>query len=49
MVGLAGSLCGVLTFACDQPTAREVAKCMLGPEIADSEGRFQMRLAKSAT
>lgn len=37
MVGLAGALCGILTFSCDRKTAREVAKCMLGPEIADSE------------
>ena len=37
MVGLAGALCGVLTFSCARKTARELAKCMLGPEIADSE------------
>ena len=37
MVGIAGGLCGVLTVACDKKTAGEVAKCMLGPEIADSE------------
>jgi hypothetical protein len=37
MVGIAGGLCGVLTVACDKKTACEVAKCMLGPEIADSE------------
>lgn len=37
MVGLAGALCGILTFSCDRKTAREVAVCMLGPEIADSE------------
>ena len=36
MVGLAGSLCGVLTIRCDAKTARQVAKCMLG-EMADSE------------
>ncbi|HUB03233.1 MAG TPA: chemotaxis protein CheX [Terriglobales bacterium] len=36
MVGLAGSLCGILNVSCDRNTAREVAKCMLGPEIADS-------------
>ena len=46
MVGLAGSLCGILTFACDQPTAREVAKCMLGPEIADSEGQVSDALGE---
>jgi len=37
MVGLAGALCGILTVCCDKETARELAKCMLGPEIADSE------------
>ncbi len=37
MVGLAGGLCGILTFSSDRDTARELAKCMLGPEIADSE------------
>jgi chemotaxis protein CheX len=37
MVGLAGALCGILTFSCDGKTAREVAKSMLGAEIADSE------------
>ncbi len=37
MVGLAGGLCGILTFSSDRDAARELAKCMLGPEIADSE------------
>jgi outer membrane protein OmpA-like peptidoglycan-associated protein len=37
MVGLAGALCGILTFSCGPKTARAVAKAMLGPEIADSE------------
>ncbi len=37
MVGLAGALCGILTLCCDRKTAREMATCMLGPEIADSE------------
>ena len=37
MVGLAGALCGILTLTCNKETARELAKCMLGPEIADSE------------
>jgi chemotaxis protein CheX len=37
MVGLAGALCGILTFTCDPKTAREVAAAMVGPEIADSE------------
>jgi chemotaxis protein CheX len=36
MVGLAGSLCGVLTVRCDAGTACQVAKCMLG-DTADSE------------
>jgi outer membrane protein OmpA-like peptidoglycan-associated protein len=36
MVGLAGSLCGVLTVRCDAETARRVAKSMLG-DTADSE------------
>lgn len=37
MVGLAGSLCGILTVCCNRKTAFELAKSMLGPEIADSE------------
>jgi len=37
MVGIAGALCGILTISCSKNTAREVAKCMLGPEISDSE------------
>jgi len=37
MVGIAGALCGILTISCDKATAREIAKHMLGPEIADSE------------
>ena len=36
MVGMAGSLCGILTVCCDAKTARHVAKCMLG-DTADSE------------
>ena len=36
MIGLAGSLCGVLTVGCDAPTARLIAKGMLGG-IATSE------------
>ncbi len=35
-VGLAGSLCGVLSVSCDAGTARQIAHHMLG-EIADSE------------
>jgi len=37
MVGIAGALCGILTVSCDKKTAREIGKCMLGPEITDSE------------
>ena len=37
MVGLAGALCGILTVCCQRKTARELAKCMLGPDIADAE------------
>jgi len=37
MVGIAGGLCGILTISCNKKTACEIAKCMLGPEIADSE------------
>ncbi|MBZ5657319.1 MAG: chemotaxis protein CheX [Acidobacteriia bacterium] len=36
MIGLAGSLCGVLTVCCGAHTAKQVAKCMLG-DIASSE------------
>ncbi len=37
MVGIAGALCGILTVSCDKKTAGEIAKCMVGPEIAESE------------
>lgn len=37
MVGLAGALCGILTFCCDAKTAGELAKRMLG-DTATSEG-----------
>lgn len=37
IVGLAGALCGMLTFSCDPKTARAVAQGMLGAEIAASE------------
>ncbi|MFZ3342135.1 MAG: chemotaxis protein CheX [Terriglobales bacterium] len=37
MVGIAGGLCGILSVTCDKKTAREIAKAMLGPDIADSE------------
>jgi chemotaxis protein CheX len=33
MIGLAGSLCGVLSVCCDAETARELAKCMLGDSV----------------
>jgi chemotaxis protein CheX len=36
MVGLAGSLCGIVTVCCDAKTAHQVAKCMLG-EATDTE------------
>lgn len=37
MVGIAGALCGILTISCSKKAARDVAICMIGPEIADSE------------
>ncbi len=37
MVGLAGALCGVLTFRCRPQSATQIATRMLGPEIASSE------------
>jgi chemotaxis protein CheX len=46
MVGLAGALCGILTFCCDRKTARDLAKCMLGPEIADSEDQISDALGE---
>jgi chemotaxis protein CheX len=39
MVGLAGALCGILTFACGSQAASQIAKRMLGPEIANSEAQ----------
>jgi chemotaxis protein CheX len=36
MVGMAGSLCGILTVCCDAKTACQLAKCRLG-YTADSE------------
>lgn len=39
MVGLAGALCGILTFCCGSQAASQIAKRMLGPEIANSEGQ----------
>jgi len=46
MVGLAGALCGILTFCCDRTTARELAKCMLGPEIADADDQVSDALGE---
>lgn len=46
MVGLAGALCGLLTFSCAPKTAREVAKAMLGPEIAESEDQVSDALGE---
>ncbi|MFZ1916441.1 MAG: OmpA family protein [Terriglobales bacterium] len=46
MVGLAGALCGILTICCDRKTAREMATCMLGPEIADSEDQVSDALGE---
>lgn len=46
MVGLAGSLCGILTFSCDSKTARELAKCMLGPEVANSDNEVSDALGE---
>jgi chemotaxis protein CheX len=46
MVGLAGSLCGILTVRCDAKTAFQVAKSMLGDnaksedEVADALGEI---------
>lgn len=46
MVGLAGSLCGVLTVCCDRKTAYQVAKSLLGDtatseeEVADALGEI---------
>ena len=37
VVGLAGALCGMLTFSCSPKTARAVAQGMLGAEVAASE------------
>jgi chemotaxis protein CheX len=39
IVGLAGSLCGVVTVGCAQQTAARIAQWMLG-EMADSEGQM---------
>jgi chemotaxis protein CheX len=37
MVGLAGSLCGILTLGCGSQAATRIATRMLGPEIANSK------------
>ncbi|MFY9561134.1 MAG: chemotaxis protein CheX [Terriglobales bacterium] len=39
MIGLAGALCGVLTFRCGSQAAGQIAARMLGTEIASSEGQ----------
>jgi len=46
MVGIAGALCGILTISCDKVTAREIARHMLGPEIADSEEQISDALGE---
>ena len=46
MVGIAGALCGILTVSCDKKTAREVARCMLGPEITESEEQISDALGE---
>ena len=45
MIGLAGSLCGVLTVSCDAQTARQLAKCMLG-DIVSSEDQVSDALGE---
>jgi chemotaxis protein CheX len=46
MIGLAGSLCGILTVRCDMKTAYQVTKSMLGDaakseeEVADAVGEI---------
>jgi chemotaxis protein CheX len=45
MIGLAGSLCGVLTVSCDAATARQLAKCMLG-DIVSSEDQVSDALGE---
>jgi chemotaxis protein CheX len=37
MIGLAGSLCGVLSVCCDAQTARQLAKCMLGDTVESED------------
>ncbi len=39
MVGLAGSVRGVVTFFCGAQSARQIAVLMLGPEVTCSEGQ----------
>jgi outer membrane protein OmpA-like peptidoglycan-associated protein len=46
MVGIAGGLCGILTVTCNKKTAGEIAKAMLGPEIADSEEQISDALGE---
>ncbi|MGA2002722.1 MAG: chemotaxis protein CheX [Terriglobales bacterium] len=46
MVGLAGALCGILTITCARTTAREMTKCMLSAEIAESEEQISDALGE---
>jgi chemotaxis protein CheX len=45
MIGLAGSLCGVLSVCCDAQTAKQLAKCMLG-DIVNSEDQVSDALGE---
>jgi len=45
MIGLAGSLCGVLTVGCDAQTAKQLAKGMLG-DIVTSEDQVSDALGE---
>ena len=45
MIGLAGSLCGVLRVSCDAETARQLAKGMLG-DIVSSEDQVSDALGE---
>jgi chemotaxis protein CheX len=45
MIGLAGSLCGVLSVGCDAPTARQLARCMLGG-VVNSEDQVSDALGE---
>jgi chemotaxis protein CheX len=45
MIGLAGSLCGVLSVCCDAQTAKQLAKCMLG-DIVNSQDQVSDALGE---